>query len=525
MRNDDSREYTMKRDKDKNELSLRERAEAVLNKEPKTSANLSPEEIQSLIHDLRVHQIELEMQNDELRTSRNALEKARDEYALLYNRSPVGYLSLDASGIIRRANQTFLDMLGEDFLPVGKSFASLLKDPDRDIFLGRFNALYRRPEEKILDVTIDKPGNPLSLRLSMARQDGAKELLVAASDISEQLSNQEALKQAELLWSETFQAMSEGVWILDLEGRVLRYNAASERLIGKPGARLEGCHCFNLLHESDHRKEDCPYLHMLESNKHESQTIQSGDRWFEVSVDPLRDNRERLIGSVHIIKDITARKEIEADLGKLLEEKKLMLREVHHRIKNNMNIIASLLSLQAVKMEDGPAGAALEEARSRVLSMMLIYDKLYRSEDFRLVSSSEYLGALIQEIGRQFKSAGGIRLEHELEDFPLDSAILFPLGIIVNELVTNALKYAFDGLGSGMIRIKLAKENGKACLTVHDDGRGFPASLDLRDSPGFGFVLIRGLVEQLGGRLRLPQDEDNADVKGSRFMICFPAKG
>ena len=103
MRNDDSREYTMKRDKDKNELSLRERAEAVLNKEPKTSANLSPEEIQSLIHDLRVHQIELEMQNDELRTSRNALEKARDEYALLYNRSPVGYLSLDASGIIRRA--------------------------------------------------------------------------------------------------------------------------------------------------------------------------------------------------------------------------------------------------------------------------------------------------------------------------------------------------------------------------------------------------------------------------------------
>ncbi|HAE21196.1 MAG TPA: hypothetical protein DCG47_02585 [Spirochaetaceae bacterium] len=514
----------MKRDKEELIPSLRERAEAALMNESESSAKLSPEGIQSLIHDLRVHQIELEMQNDELRTSRNALEKARDEYALLYNRSPVGYLSLDASGIIRRANQTFLDMLGEGYVPVGKSFASLLKDPDRDIFLGRFNALFRKPDEKRLDVTIDRPGPPLSLRLSLARQENAKELLVAASDISEQMRNQEALQQAELIWSETFQAMSDGVWILDLEGRVLRYNAASERLVGKPGERIEGCHCFNLMHDSGHRMENCPYLRMQESNRHEVQTIKSGERWFEISVDPLRDYRERLIGSVHIIKDVTARKEIEGDLGKLLEEKKLLLKEVHHRIKNNMNIIASLLSLQAVKMEDGPAGAALEEARSRVLSMMLIYDKLYRSEDFRLVSSSEYLSALITEIGEQFRSSADIQLKHELEDFPLDSAQLFPLGIILNELVTNAYKYAFEGKQSGTIRIALVRHESKACLSVQDDGKGLPASLDLRDSPGFGFVLVRGLVEQLGGRLSLPRDEENAGGAGSRFTICFPTK-
>ncbi len=514
----------MRRSKKGYDATLRERAEAALSKEPEAKTSLSPEAIQSLIHDLRVHQIELEMQNDELRSSRNALEKARDEYALLYNRSPVGYFSLDSSGIIRRANQTFLDMLGEGYAPIGKSLAALLRGPDRDIFLGRFGALFRRPEDKQLDLTIDRPGSPLSLRLTLARQEGAKELLVAASDISEQLKGQEALRQAELLWSETFQAMSDGVWILDLEGRVLRYNAASERIVGKPGERLVGCHCFNIMHESDHRMENCPYLRMLDSGGHEAQIFKTGERWFEVSVDPLRDNRERLIGSVHIIKDITARKEIEADLGKLLEEKKLLLKEVHHRIKNNMNVIASLLSLQAANMEDGPAGAALEEARSRVLSMMLIYDKLYRSDDFMLVSSSEYLATLIGEIGQQFKGSDGVRLEHELEDFPLDSAKLFPLGIILNELVTNAFKYAFDGVGSGAIRIALTRTEGKACLSVHDDGKGLPSSLDLRSSPGFGFMLVRGLVEQLGGSLRLPTDKENAGVKGSRFTICFPAE-
>jgi PAS domain S-box-containing protein len=514
----------MRPSKQKSGPTLRERAEAALSEEPETASSLSPEGIQSLIHDLRVHQIELEMQNDELRGSRNALEKARDEYALLYNRSPVGYFSLDASGIIRRANQTFLDMLGEGAAPVGKSFAGLLKDTDRDIFLGRFSALFRRPEDKQLDLTIDGPGSPLYLRLTLARQEGTNELLVAASDVSEQHRNQEALRQAELLWSETFQAMSDGVWILDLEGRVLRYNAASERLVGKPGERLEGCHCFNLMHDSDHRIENCPYLRMMGSNAHETQTVQSGERWFEISVDPLRDGQERLIGSVHIIKDITARKKIEEDLSKILEEKKLLLREVHHRIKNNMNIIASLLSIQAAKMEDGPAGEALEEARSRVLSMMLIYDKLYRSEDFMLVSSSEYLAALIGEIGQQFKSTGSVRLEHELEDFPLDSAKLFPLGIILNELVTNAFKYAFDGQNSGTIRITLKRNNARACMSVQDDGKGLPPELDLRSSPGFGFMLVRGLVEQLGGSLRLPQDEDNAGIEGSRFLICFPSQ-
>jgi PAS domain S-box-containing protein len=365
-------------------------------------------------------------------------------------------------------------MLGEGAAPVGKSFTALLKDTDRDIFLGRFSALFRRPEDKQLDLTIDRPGSPLYLRLTLARQEGTNELLVAASDVSEQHRNQEALRQAELLWSETFQAMSDGVWILDLEGRVLRYNAASERLVGKPGERLEGCHCFNIMHGGDHRVENCPYLRMMGSDRHETQNIQSGERWFEISVDPLRDGQERLIGSVHIIKDITARKKIEEDLSKILEEKKLLLREVHHRIKNNMNIIASLLSIQAAKMEDGPAGEALEEARSRVLSMMLIYDKLYRSEDFMLVSSSEYLAALIGEIGQQFKSMGNVRLVHELEDFPLDSAKLFPLGIILNELVTNAFKYAFDGQNSGTIRITLKRNNAKACMSVHDDGKGLP---------------------------------------------------
>jgi len=496
--------------------SLRKRAEAVLASAGGGEGDLSASDAKALIHDLRVHQIELEMQNEEIRSSRNELEIARDGYARLYNQSPIGYVSLDASGVIRKANQTFIDMAGAvPFDPQGTAFAELLGDGDREIFLGRFGAIFRHPDGKSLDLRLKAGCRASAIRLNARLESSGKTLLVAATDISEQVKVQAELREVELFWSETFEAMHDAVWILDPEGKILRFNSASERLLGKPLDDLRGCFCYEAMHDADIRVEDCPYLRMKVSMKREHHVFRVAERWFEASVEPLRDGGGRFIGTVHISKDITERKQAEDRIRALLEEKQLLLKEVHHRIKNNMNVAAAFLSLQADQIGNEEATAALEEARRRMRRRRIISAPLYRSADIRRGYAAAYLSQLLGAISQQFETHR-IRIETEIADFMLDSGILYPLGIILNELLTNAFKYAFPDGRSGRVSVVLRKDGEDAAeLVVSDEGVGLPPSFGAEDAKGFGFALVRALVDQIGGSLAV------RECCGAAFTVRF----
>jgi len=376
---------------------LRLRAEAALAAAGETNI-LNAEDTRTLIHDLQVHQIELEMQNDELRTSRNELELARDDYVRLYNHAPVGYISLNENGIIMKANQTFLDMLGSDDRDVkGRLFSEFLRDGDRDVFLGRFGAVFRQPDGKTLDMGLKTKQGSRVVRLSARREEKGKKLLV-------------------------------------------------------------------------------------------------------------------------IVTDITERKIADDKIEALLEEKKLLLQEVHHRIKNNMNVSISLLSLQEEQLENAEAKAALVNARGRLLSMMVVYDKLYRSRDFRHVSASDYFSELLDALAAQFDTAL-IAFERHFDEIILDSNVLSPLGIILNELLTNACKYAFPGGSKGTVTVRLtALDDRNATLVVSDNGTALPDSFDLHGQKGFGLILVTGLAAQIGGSVSL--DREN----GTAFTVRFPVQ-
>jgi two-component sensor histidine kinase len=216
-----------------------------------------------------------------------------------------------------------------------------------------------------------------------------------------------------------------------------------------------------------------------------------------------------------IIHDVTRAKQIQAENERLLKEKELLLKEVHHRIKNNMVTIDSLLALQSDTLKDETARAAIDEARSRIRGMMGIYDKLYRSEDFRTLSTREYFETLMNEIKHNFGKGRPIEFETRVEDIRLDSRTLVPLAIIINELVINSLKYAFPKGRSGRISLSMKKTDGGAVLiSVGDDGIGRGAAAPDGEG-GFGLVLVSAFAHQIGAKI-----ESSAEG-GTRYRLTF----
>ena len=215
------------------------------------------------------------------------------------------------------------------------------------------------------------------------------------------------------------------------------------------------------------------------------------------------------------IMDITDRKRTEDKIKSLLSEKELLLREVHHRIKNNMSIIMSFFFLQSSTLKDAAAIAALEGAGNRVRSMMVLYDKLYRSSDFREISAKEYLTSLIDEIVINFPNRGQVTIEKQIDDIILDAKILSPVGIILNELLSNAMKHAFIGRDNGAIGVSFSIKESHATLTVQDNGIGISESIDIETPIGFGMQLVGILTKQLEGAMTIELEN------GTKFILEF----
>ncbi len=225
----------------------------------------------------------------------------------------------------------------------------------------------------------------------------------------------------------------------------------------------------------------------------------------------VQDKRYRFI----VVHDITDRKLAEDKIKSLLSEKELLLKEVHHRIKNNMNTIKGLLYLQADGMKDSTAAAALHDAENRVQSMMILYDKLYCSSDFRGMQSELYFGSLADEILSNFPNHAIVKVDKNIEDFFIEINALLPLGIIMNEILTNMMKYSFTGRESGVITVSIFLNGSHATLILGDNGNGIPDSISLENSTGFGLTLVNMLTQQIGGTIRIERSE------GTKFILEF----
>ncbi len=208
-------------------------------------------------------------------------------------------------------------------------------------------------------------------------------------------------------------------------------------------------------------------------------------------------------------RDVTVSRHAEEQIKGSLKEKEVLLKEIHHRVKNNLQIICSLLNLQSNEIEDPKASQKFKESQDRVKAMALIHERLYQSGDLARIDFAGYVRNLTGHLLRSYKvSANAIRLNLEIDSVPMNLDVAIPCGLMINELVSNSLKYAFPKGKSGEIVIRFAEENGQGLrLTVEDNGIGMPGNANPEDSESLGLKLVRSLTDQLGGAIAYRSQE------------------
>jgi PAS domain S-box-containing protein len=323
------------------------------------------------------------------------------------------------------------------------------------------------------------------------------------------------------------QAIPDLIWLKNPEGVYLDCNpkfeqffgAAQKDIIGKTDYHFVSKELADFFRENDKQAAEAG---MPVTNEEWITFADDGHKaLMETTKAPILDSDGTLLGVLGIARDITKRKQTEDALQNSLAEKEVLLREVHHRVKNNMAAIIGLFNLQRQAMEDPQVQAVLADLSSRVRAMSLVHEKLYRSESLAKIDFQDYLQSLISHLRTSF---GSPHIECQIAalgvEMPLDLAV--PCGMIINELVTNALKHAFPGKPSGSgkkvdkITVAVYRDHDSFSMSVADNGVGLPPEFDLNTTETLGLVLVRMLGQhQLGGAYEIEQ------MGGTRITFNF----
>jgi len=270
-----------------------------------------------------------------------------------------------------------------------------------------------------------------------------------------------------------------------------------------PGSRERIPEIFDQIGQNGHATFEMDYL------THDGQIIS-----FEMNAHQFTLEGKTVL--MTIARDVSARKRVERDLRQLIEEKDVLLKEVHHRVKNNLQVITSLIDLQSHGISDPVTREHFRECQDRIRSMALVHENLYQSKNFSTIKSNVYIRMLVDQLVCSCSPSPGISVRYDLDDIDLDLDTAIPCGFVINELVTNALKHAFTGRDSGTIHISLNRTPDRTLtLIVGDDGSGFPEHLDFTDTESLGLQIVTALSRQLDAEVTMTSGN------GTRFVIRF----
>ncbi len=233
----------------------------------------------------------------------------------------------------------------------------------------------------------------------------------------------------------------------------------------------------------------------------------------EMSFSAYKSGKEIYLSSV--IRDISEREKAEKKIKTSLKEKEILLKEIHHRVKNNLQIISSLLNLQKEYVDDEEALNVLLESQNRVKAMAIIHENLYQSNNLSYIKFDNYLEKLVSTLFYSYNKNEQIKSSIDVEDIKLNIDTAIPCGLIINELISNSLKHAFNDEEKGLIKIIVKKHYDGYELIVYDNGMGFPEDIDFKNTHSLGLKLVNSLVDQINGQITMNQNQ------GTEFKINF----
>ncbi|MBI2279788.1 MAG: PAS domain S-box protein [Bacteroidetes bacterium] len=236
----------------------------------------------------------------------------------------------------------------------------------------------------------------------------------------------------------------------------------------------------------------------------------------EVFLNPIFNENNEVVLVSGIAHDITDKQIAEESLKDSLKEKEVLLKEVHHRVKNNLQVISSILNLQSSYIEDEKIITILRESQDRIKTMSIIHESLYQANDFSKINFSQYIVSLSKNLVLSYGNLHSfVETAFEIEEVSLSLDLSIPCGLIINELVSNSLKYAFKGKEKGKITISLFLKKGLITIKVSDNGVGIPKNMNIKETNTLGLQLVMALVEQIDGELKI---ENN---RGTTFTVTF----
>jgi PAS domain S-box-containing protein len=546
---------------DEERASLRQQAEDRLQKQsPGREDAAAPEPAESLLHELQVHQIELEMQNDELREAQAQLETSHSRYFDLYDLAPVGYITLGARGLILEANLAAATLLGVDRRSLVKQpITRFLFPEDQDIYYLHHKRLAETGVRQVFEVRVARsgPGGAsiwarLEAVAAQLGEAGAPVCRIMMSDITAQKEAErererllvelgvaqergrllEALRESQAVLTMAESVAQIGSWKWDLATNKVAWSDEMFRLFGIDRAEFDG-DVERVVSMRVH-PDDLPAVRQANAG-----VLQAGQPtpmqyriclpdgtqrilWAEGRL--VRDASGQAVALTGYVQDITERVRIEAELNAALAEKEMLMREIYHRVKNNIQTLIYLLEWQAEYVSDPDIRTMIGELQERARTMALVHEKLYQTHNLTHIDFGAYLNDLVSNLSHAFGAGQAIAWRVDADDVMLGVDMAIPCGLIVNELLTNALKYAFPdrqpiaarGESDCAVSVEFRAEGDQLVLRVSDNGIGLPPGVESTATHSLGMQLINILARhQLGGQIEVDRRA------GTAFTITF----
>jgi len=492
--------------------------------EHKTMAQLS-ELTRTLERRVEESTHELLQRESELRAVVDRSQRSEARFRSLLESAPDAMVITNVTGIVMLANQQAERLFGysrDEF--VGLPVDTLLPSRFRNAHAVHRRSYAENPQVRAMGVgldlrAVDKNGREFPVEVSLSPLDIDSEVLVSTAIRDTTWRRElEADRRRFVYLAEQSQ---DFVGMCDTDFTPFYVNEAGRELVG-----LESLDQARTVKVGDFFfPEDLPFIEgeffpRVVRDGHGATEIRfrhfrtGGALWMNCRVSNLRDEHGDILGWATISSDITAQRQAEAALRASLRDKETLLREVHHRVKNNLAVIGSLLYLQSTAVTDPALRRVLQESQERVHAIALVHERLYRSHDVAQVDLRDYVRELSTELLRNHMvHAIDVQLAFDLGPvgIDLDRAVL--TGLILNESMSNALKHGFTGRRGGVIRVTLRHESAGFVLSVADNGVGLPSDAASQPRPPLGMRLMHALASQLNGRLEFNDVHPGTEVR------------